>query len=230
MKTLLYTGLLAPILPILFFLIFKRKSKERAVWVIFFYATYCALHEVINLYLQQIDSKYVLVLFSLFTIIEFSFICNYFILLYKNQPKKKNVITVIWILFTFYAIISFFRSNKLGSWDSFAIGIESLILIIFSCYHLFTKLRHTDNLSLYSNFHFWTVITFLLYFSGTFFMNIMAETMRRNPDYQVLYYIINSGFAILKYVLLAVAMTMKVKKPKDQLSDLDDNLFLKNSL
>ncbi|MEO6682491.1 MAG: hypothetical protein ABIN48_06660 [Ginsengibacter sp.] len=58
----------------------------------------------------------------------------------------------------------------------------------------------------------------------------MAETMRRNPDYQVLYYIINSGFAILKYVLLAVAMTMKVKKPKDQLSDLDDNLFLKNSL
>jgi hypothetical protein len=57
----------------------------------------------------------------------------------------------------------------------------------------------------------------------------MAESMRRNPEYQMLYFGINIGFNILKNVLLAVAMTMKLKIIKSPLPDLDDDLFFKNA-
>jgi hypothetical protein len=114
-------------------------------------------------------------------------------------------------------------------WDSIAIGVESLIILIFSSYYLFIKIKRTNNLSFYTKFHFWIAITFLLYFSGTFFLNIMAETMRRNPDYQMRYFGINIGFNILKNVMLAIAMTMKLNSTKNPSPNLDDDFFLKNA-
>ena len=228
MKLFLYIVTLIPLLPLLFFLLFKRKSQEKAVWVIFFYILYCAINEFINLYLQQINSLFVLYLFSIFTIVEFSFICYYFLLIFDEKTKTRNVIKILWIGFTVFAILNISLNHKAEAWDSIPMGIESLIILMLSSYYLFIKIKRTNNFSFYTNFHFWVTVTFLLYFSGTFFLNIMAENMRRNPEYQFLYFGINIGFNILKNVLLAVAMTMKLNTTKDPLPDLDDDFFLRN--
>ncbi len=229
MKLLLYIGFLAPLLPLLFFLLFKRKSQERAVWVIFFYVLYCAINEFINLYLQQIDSRYVLQLFNIFTIAEFSFISYYFLIILRNESKTKNIIKLFWIGFTIYAVLNIFLNKSSRALDSIAMGIESLIIIILSTYYIFTQIKRVNHSSIFTDLHFWYTVTFLIYFSGTFFLNIMAESMRRNPEYQMLYFGINIGFNILKNVLLAVAMTMKLKIIKSPLPDLDDDLFFKNA-
>ena len=226
METLLYIGFLAPLLPLLFFLLFKRKSKERAVWVIFFYILYCAITEFLNLYLQQTRNPLLLYSFSVFTIIEFSFICYYFFLLFEGKKNTKNIIKVVWLGFISYAIWNLFLIGKSGLWDSIAMGLESLIILMFSSYYLFTKVKRTNNLSIYKNFHFWIVITFLTYFSGTFFLNIMADAMWENEDYQMLYFGINIGFNILKSVMIAFAMTMKLNKAETPIPELDDHLFL----
>lgn len=229
MKLFLYIVTLIPLLPFLFFLLFKRKSKERAAWVIFFYILYCAINEFINLYLQQTSSRFVLYLFSVFTIIEFTFICYYFLLIFKEKNRTRQLIKILWICFIFYAILNITFKNKATSWDSISIGIESLLILMLSSYYLFIKIKRTNNLSFYTNFHFWVAITFLIYFSGTFFLNIMAESMRRNPEYQLLYFGINIGFNILKNVMLAIAMTMKLTITKSTLPDLDDDFFLNNA-
>ncbi len=229
MKLFLYIVTLIPLLPLLFFLLFKRKSKEKAVWVIFFYILYCIVNEFINYYLQSINYYYILNLFSIFTIIELSFISFYFYILLEGKPIIRKVIVLSWLGFTIYGISNIIFSKAMHSWDSIAIGIESLIIIVLSSYYLFTKIKRSNNLSFYTNFYFWIAITLLLFFSGTFFLNIMAESMRRNPDYQMLYFIINIGFNILKNVMMAVAMTMKIKSVERKLPELDDNLFLKNA-
>lgn len=229
MKLLLYTVTLIPLLPLLFFLLFKRKSEEKAVWVIFFYVLYCALNEFINLYLQQIDSGFVLYLFSVFTIVEFSFISYYFLLLFKDKKNIKSLIKVLWFGFTIYAMLNITLRTGPKSWDSIAMGIGSLIIIILAVYFIFVQIKRTNNLSVYTKFHFWVAVTFVVYFSGTFFLNIMAESMRRNPDYQMLYFIINIGFNILKNAMLAVAMTMKLSSIERKIPELDDHLFLKNA-
>ena len=230
MELLLYTGFFAPLLPILFFLLFKRKSQEKSVWVIFFYILYCTINEILNRYLQQIDSEYVLQLFNVFTILEFSFISYYFLLIFKNQAKTQNIIKILWIIFTLYVISNIFLNKWPKSWDSIAIGVESLIIIILSVYYIFVQIKRTNSLSIYTKFHFWIAVTFVVYFSGTFFLNIMAESMRKNRDYQMLYIYINIGSILIKNILLAVAMTMNVPKLEHTtLPELDDHLFLKNA-
>ena len=37
---------------------------------------------------------------------------------------------------------------------------------------------------MYSTFNFWVVITFLIYFSGTFFLYILAESMGKDVAFQ----------------------------------------------
>ena len=230
MKLLLYTVTFIPLLPLLFFLLFKRKSKEKTVWVIFFYILYCALNEFINLYLQQIDSPFVLYLFNVFTIVEFSFICYYFAILFKDKKSIKNIIQFLWIGFILYALFNFALREGPKSWDSTAMGIGSLIIIILAVYFIFVQIKKSNNLSIYTKFHFWVAATFVIYFSGTFFLNIMAESMRRNPDYQMLYFYINIGSNLIKNILLAVAMTMHLPKMEQtSLPELDDHLFLKNA-
>ncbi len=229
MKLFLYIVTLIPLLPLLFFLLFKRKSEEKAVWVIFFYILYCAINEFISFYLQSINSYSILYLFSIFTIVELTFISFYFYLLIKDKLLTRKAIIFSWIGFIIYGIANIIYSKEMEAWDSIPMGIESLIILILSSYYLFIKIKRTNNLSFYTNFHFWVAVTFLLYFSGTFFLNIMAESMRRNPEYQMLYFGINIGFNILKNVLLAVAMTMKLKIIKSPLPDLDDDLFFKNA-
>lgn len=229
MKLFLYIGFLAPLLPLLFFLLFKRKSQERAVWVILFYILYCAINEFISYYFQQIASPLIFYLFPLFTIIEISFISLYYYLLFESKKNTRKLILLSWFSFSVYAFFNIIFPTKNQFWDSIPMGIESLIILVLSSYYLFIKIKRTNNLSFYTNFYFWVAVTFLLYFSGTFFLNIMAESMRRNPEYQMLYFGINIGFNILKNVLLAVAMTMKLKIIKSPLPDLDDDLFFKNA-
>ncbi len=87
---------------------------------------------------------------------------------------------------------------------------------------------------IYSTFNFWIIITFLIYFSGTFFLYIMTENMVYNKDFQIQYLIINSCFSILKNLLLCIAMTMKINSNIDNsnssayLPALDDEIFFQH--
>ena len=229
LKLLYYITLFIPLLPILFFLLFKIKSKERTVWVIFIYILYYFVHELVSFYLQTRDTNFIFNLFALYTIAEFTFISYYYYLVFEGKKAIKRIIIFVVLAFLTFAISNLVFSKNMESWDSFAIGIESLIIILFSAYFLFTKIKTGQSLKIYTTFHFWVAVTFILYFSGTFFFNIMAESMRKNPDYQTLYRFINIGFLILKNVLLAVAMTMQVSKTvpqNDLVPDLDEDFLL----
>jgi hypothetical protein len=115
------------------------------------------------------------------------------------------------------------------SFDSFTIGIESIIIILLSIYYLFLQIKGSNNLMIYSTFNFWIIITFLIYFSSTFFLYLMLDSMKKDIHFQRLYFIINISFNILKNILLSVAMCMKtnqiISKTAIPLPELDDDVF-----
>lgn len=184
------------------------------------------MNEAISYYLQSLQSQLFLVLLSSFTIIEYSFICYFFLLLSDKTAKK--VIMFVWIGFIIFAILDLFLVNENQSFDSFAIGIESIIIILLCIYFLFLQIRGSNSLVIYSTFNFWVIITFLLYFSGTFFLYIFTEGMREDVEFQKLYFIINISFNILKNILLSVAMYMKtnsIQNVTTSLPELDDDII-----
>ena len=232
-KVLLYTGIFSTLLPLVFYLLFKRNNKSRALRVILFYIVYCTVNEALSFYLQIIKSPdFILLLYS-FTIIEFSFFCFFvFLILPKNLIKKS--VPFIWIAFVLFAAIDFFYINESKKFDSFASGIESIIIILLCIYYLFSQVKTVNSLLLYSTFNFWVIIAFLIYFSGTFFLYIMTENMWDDKGFRKLYFVINISFNILKNILLSVAMCMKtndsLKPIPSSLPDLgDEDFFHKNN-
>ena len=226
-QILLYTGILGPILPILFFLGFKRKTKEEAVWVIFFYAVYCLINEFMNYYLQVQGSMDTIKLFALFTVVEFSFISYFFFLVIKRRSVR-NTIPIIWLSFLIFASIDYFYINRFNNFDSISVGIETILVIIFASYYLIAQIRKESNLLIYSTFNFWVSITILIYFCGTFFLNILTGNMKGDPEFQKLYFIINISFNILKNILLSVAMCMNANravKATSTMPNLDDEII-----
>jgi len=229
LKYLLYIAIFSTTLPLVFYLLFKRNDKKNSLRVILFYVLYCIFNEGMSFYLQSIQSEAFLILFYSFTIIEYSFFCL-FIYLVVPKGLLKNLIPVLWFGFIAFEFIDLVFINKGKGFDSIATGIEYIIIIFLCVCYLFVQLRKANNLLIYSTFDFWVIITFLIYFSGTFFLYIMAEGLRHSLIFRQQYTIINASFNILKNILLCVAMTMKLNNEatsqKSHIPDLDDNSFI----
>ena len=181
-----------------------------------------------SFYLQSIRSPNFGYLLYTFTIAEYSFFC-YFIYYSFTKKKIKKAIIFIWMGFLLFALIDLFYVNKGKGFDSFTSGIESIIILLLCAYYLFSQIRGSNSLLIYSTFEFWVVITFLIYFSGTFFLYLMTDKMRENVNFQQLYFVINISFNILKNILLSVAMTMRlnsIDKQSKTLPKLDDDFFI----
>ena len=226
LKILLYTGIFSTTLPLVFFIFYKLHKKQRALRVILFYILYCILNEAIGYYLQEIRSEKFVILIYTFTIIEFLFFC-YFIYLILPKNFVKKIIPYICILFVTTALVDIlYLNNKHHEFDSFASGIGSIIIIMFCIYYLFYQIKGSNSLLIYSTFNFWVVISFLIFFSCTFFLYLFTNSMTFNSSFQKIYLIINISFNILKNILLSVAMTMRlndsVNQQKTAIPDLDN--------
>lgn len=229
---LLYFGIFAPLLPLVFFMLFKLKSREKTVRVILFYILYCVFNEAINYYLQKVGSSYFVYSLYAFTIIEYSFLCYFFFLVCSNKSTRK-VIPYIWLLFILFTLFDYAFLTTGKDFDSLSIGIESVIIIFFCAYYLISQVREANTLVIYSTFNFWIVVTFLFYFCGTFFLYLFTDKMLKSPEFQKLYFIINISFNIMKNILLSIAMTMKSEKSvnyrsnkQDMFPDLGDDVLI----
>lgn len=203
-----YISIFSVGLPLVFFLLFKIRTKEKSLRVIFFYILYCVLNEIVTYFLQSRRPGTIFSIYALFTIVEFSFFCIFYkYVLPKANPRK--FIFAIWLVFTLFSVADFFFINRMTGFDSFTSGLQTIIIIGMCVYYLFLQIRGRTDLYIYSTSNFWIIITFLIYLSGTFFLYIMAETMVADKVFRIQYVLINSIFNILKNVLLSIAMMMK---------------------
>lgn len=213
----------------MFFLLFKRKSKQKPLRVILFYVLYCIVNEGVSFYLQSLRSQTFITLLNLFTIVEYTFFC-YFIYLILPKGSIKKTVPFLWIGFILFAFIDYFFFSITHEFDSIASGIEAIIVLILCMAYLFSQVKGNNSLVVYSTFNFWAVIAFFIYFSGTFFLYLMTDKMRVSVSFQKMYFVINISFNILKNLLLCVAMAMKlngvVKEQKKVIPDLGDDLFI----
>lgn len=185
------------------------------------------MNEGLSYYIQRIqDQKLFNSLQFSITVIEFSFI-SYFFYLASSKIFIKKTISFLWIAFIILIFIDYFYVNDRNKFDSIALGIESIVIIILCIVYLLYQLKQSNSLLFYSTFNFWVTVTLLIYFSGTFFLYIMTENSRQSVEFQILYTIINSTFNILKNILLSIAMTMKVNsiiKSKESAPNWDEDV------
>lgn len=196
------------ILPIIFYLIFLKRNRGEGLWVIFLYSLLSLLTELLFEILQR------QIIYSIFTIVEFTLFSLFFYISLKE--KRFKYIPIIGALIFYIVAISNFTNKK---FDSLSVSLESILIIPYCILLLYEQIKDPSIIFVYYNKKFWVIIAFFLYFSATLFLYIYYSTL--SAEQRSNYWLINNFFEILKNILLSIAFIMK---KNDQRSYLTDNL------
>lgn len=207
LKTL---SIISGILPIVFFLLFLKRNKERKLWVVFIYVTLSYLTDFTLSTLPR-NAPVKFYLFSFFTVIEYTLFSLFLYLSFKSK-RIKQVIVGAAPLFILLVLYHFFNKNKSNNFDAIPASLESILIIIFCVCFFFEQIRDMEVSFVYSSKTFWIIVAILIYMSATFFLFI--STVYFTQEERKAYWFINYFSNILKNLLLAIAFIIPNYKPK----------------
>ena len=168
-----YIAAYSPFLPILLFFLFYRTSKKQnSLWAIVGFAILTVLTFFLEPYIPK-KSMPLKIFFGATTFYEYSFF-TYFIWNNINSKKFKRVISIATAFF-FLFLLLYYANTKLKRVDSFPIGVESILILIFCFYFFYEEVNNPDVLFIYNDYKFWITTGIMIYISGSFFIYIFAN-------------------------------------------------------
>lgn len=149
--------------------------------------------------------KYV---YSGVTTFEFILFTSFIYLNIKSTSFRKLIIfasTLFLIYIVFYMVnIEFDRL------DSVPIGIETILILIFSFCYLYEQMNNTTVMFIYSQYQFWIIVGFMVYLSGSLFIYLFVNQL---PKEQIVeYWFIVDIFLILKNIFFLAGILIHVFK------------------
>jgi hypothetical protein len=162
---------------------------------------------------------------SVYTFVEY----NSFALVFWQSiisKKFRTFIVILSVCFISFQVMYFLTStlsSKHVNLDSVAIGIETILIFVYSFYYLYQEFRNPNAPFIVMQPMFWIVCGIIFYLGGSFFFNILANHLSQEvlDDYWPYSYL----FDIIKNILFAVAVPLFAresgKKIKDHLPYLD---------
>jgi hypothetical protein len=206
----IYLVALSDVIFILLFLIFYKKAKtEKGLW---FISLYCLADLAVNFIQPYLPKNTVFFLYTFFTLLEYSFFAFFIYLLIKNSLFRKIIVGAS-IAFTAFLAFYYITTTEFRSVDSLPIGVETILILIYSFYYLFEQLNEPGQVFIYDKYPFWIIAGFMLYLGGSFFIYIFANQVDR--DVLAQYWTFTFIFLILKNILFATAILIHVKQKKN---------------
>jgi len=194
-------------LPILCFLFFLKKCKtERLLWIIVSYELYNYLTDIGLLYLNHRPAK--IFLYSSFTFFEYILFALGLFNIIQNK-KFRLFILLTSIAFSIFLLIYNLKTKVLGL-DSVPIGIETILILIFSFYYFYEQMQDTNNLFIYSRYSFWVVLGMILYLAGSFFIYIYSSQLSQEEVNK--YWVFTNIFSILKNIFFTIAIIVNANQ------------------
>ncbi|HVK49217.1 MAG TPA: hypothetical protein VM488_15260 [Pseudobacter sp.] len=196
-------------LPLLLFFFFFKRNRRTDIRVILFYCGYAFLNDntITKLYASEKNDYLILILLSLFTVIEYLLFSAF---VYLNLPKGllRKLILIVSPCFLAYTFFEFVRTQD-SSIDSPAITIENILLIIFCMFYFFKEISQPKSVFIYSSYAFWVIVSILIYSTGTFFYFAYSDNL--SDDEWRKWSIINHIFTVIKNILFGIAVFMPKK-------------------
>lgn len=166
---------------------------------------------LLNFY-NDVPRQYLPFYDNLYTFIEyFSFATIFYLILNKKSYKK-----VILILSSFFIVfeIAHFLFIKNIRTDSIAIGVESILIFIYIFLFFTESLDNPKNEFIYSHYGFWISIGLLIYLGGSFFINLLANSLSQEEFLK--YWYLNYIADTVKTLFFAIGLLMLITKRKNR--------------
>ncbi|HEX2608898.1 MAG TPA: hypothetical protein VHK91_16050 [Flavisolibacter sp.] len=208
-----YLVFLSDFLIIVQVLFFSQKVKnKRILWLI---AAYCCLNSLSNYTTTTATSTISYYSLAFFTIAEYLVFAYFYFTVIKSSLFRK-LILIFSIIFSIVVIINYLQRYGQAI-DSVPIGIETILILLYSFYYLYEQMNDLSDSFIYNRYHFWLAIGIMVYLGGSFFIYIFADTIDRTilNDYWFLTY----AFYIIKniFFLIGFASYNNTKPNKNQL-------------
>jgi len=179
----------------------------------FIILAYCCFDLIFNLLIDQINwsLRFVEISYTFYTLLEY-FLFTWFLLLNVKSQSFKNVMLLLSMAFLVF-MVSYTFTVENQNLDSIPIGIETILILIYSFYFFFEEMNNVDNLFIYSKPEFWIITGFLIYLAGSFFIYVFANQV----DYKILvqYWFLTNVFFIFQSILFAIGLMTFLKKEKN---------------
>lgn len=203
----IYLSAITDFLLIVWFLfLLDRTKRDRKILVIF---VYCIASLSLNYFGEHLH-KGKIYYYTIFTLIEYLIFASFFYLVIPAR-KMKWVIISLSSLFVAFTILYILKNPNIKI-DSFCIGIETILIILYSFYYMYQELRETNESFIYNNYAFWIISGILIYLAGSFFIYIFANQLK-----SVLlsdYWALTNAFYIIKNVFFAIAIKCYLNRGK----------------
>ena len=204
----IYSDLL-PIIILGFF--FKNIKNRKVIWIL---CSYLLFDFIINFSLLYfIPPRFHNTTYPVFTFVESLFFSIFFYSIIKRPSLKKLIIalTVVFLtsLSSYFYYVYFIQKAPVAL-DSIPIGIETLLVFLFSFLYFFEQMNDTSNLFIYNQASFWGVLGILLYLSGSFFIYIFANEITIKELSK--YWIITNISSVIKNVFFAIAIFLEARQ------------------
>lgn len=119
---------------------------------------------------------------------------------------------IIGIALVVFNLLYPYFNNDVKTIDSIPIGVETIVILIFSYYFLYEKTNDTSTLYIYSTFPFWIVIGMVIYLSGSFFIYLFAASLSKADVNK--YWGLTNVLGFIKNILFAVGIVLSSKPTK----------------
>lgn len=193
---------------ILFLVFYKKTRKEAGLWVL---GGYFIADIGLNYAISHSHVELERILYTLYTLVEYTFFAWFFWLQIKNEKFKKGIIAST-VGFTIFLTVYFFYV-KYFSIDTIPIGVETILILIFSFYYLYEQMNDPSSLFIYNKYPFWIIAGLMIYLAGCFFIYIFAYQVDQNVLNQ--YWLLTNVFTIIRNLLVLIAILVYVKQQKN---------------
>jgi len=186
---------------------------EAHLWAIFAYSAYCLFIDFAVQFIG-IPSSIGRYINTSITVVEYSCFAVFIYLCVKKQLVRRIVALSV-AGFVAFMVLYMMYQNRHARLDSIPIGIETLLVLIFSLYLLFEIMNTVKDTFINYNYRFWVATGMMIYLAGSFFIYIYANELATGQGN--LLDIPLGFFYILKNIFFAIAIIMCYRQPKPKL-------------
>ncbi len=203
MQILFNLNFLSETLPLFLCLLFFKKNKSKEIKVFFIYKAFVTLLVIIAF---ATNFKFQNSIVSISVICEVIFLTTMYYYIIKSSAAKKLMVFGA-VLFGIFWCYNFSRTqiSKLD-FDFIPSIIESLFFMAVIVYYFYEIMRYNYYTPLFELPSFWVSVAFLIFFSGDFFILLVAKTRFSEFGFGDQFVIVNSTLTIIKNILLCVAI------------------------
>lgn len=214
---------LSTLLLIIFYLIFRKRNKNKKFRVIFLYAVLSWIFDTLPHipHIANIFKTNRFYSFSSFTLIEYTIFSYFFYLSYKQ--KKLKWFTVFCFFLFIIAFVYSIIYNRNIQFDYLPSSIAGTMVIIFSILFFYEQLQHPEINFVYASKTFWIVIGCLIYMSATLFLFISIGVLTIKQEQKTTLWIFNIVSNIITNILFGIAfykpLTMSIDSSTHEIEE-----------